>query len=58
MHVMQGCNHEKNLVATSAMVSRICLSVGDRVEVYENIGATMIVPVPLVDTARPRDTRP
>ena len=45
MHFMQGFNHGENLVATSVMVSRICLPGGDR------LGATMVVPVALVDTS-------
>ena len=51
MHVMQRCNHVENSVATSALVSRIFFPVGDRVDVSENLGATMVVPVTLVDTS-------
>ena len=50
---MQGRNHGETLVATSAMVGRICPppTGGDRVKVSENLGATEVVPVTPVDTS-------
>ena len=48
----QGRNHGENLVATSAMVGRICPPPGgDRVKVSENLGATAVAPVAPVDTS-------
>ena len=48
---MQGRNHGENLVATSAMVGRICPPGGDRVKVSENLGATAVAPVAPADTS-------
>ena len=40
---IQGRNRRENLVATSAMVGRICPPpAGDRVKVSENLGATAV----------------
>ena len=50
-HLDQGGNHRENLVATSAMVGRICPHGGDRVKVSENLGATAVAPVAPVDTS-------
>ena len=48
----QGCNHGENLVATSAMVGRICPPPGgNRVKVSQNLGATWVAPVAPVDTS-------
>ena len=47
----QGRNHGENLVATSAMVGRICFPGEDRVKVSENLGATLVAPVAPVDTS-------
>ena len=50
---LQGRNRRENLVATSAMVGRICPPGpgGDRVKVSENLGATSVAPVAPVDTS-------
>ena len=47
----KGRNHRENLVATSAMVDRICPPGEDRVKVSENLGATAVAPVAPVDTS-------
>ena len=47
----QGCNHGKNLGATSAMVGRICPPGCNRVKVSQNLGATAVAPVAPVDTS-------
>ena len=50
----QGCNHRENLVATSAMVGRICpppCPGGYRVKVSDNLGVTAVAPVAPVDTS-------
>ena len=41
----------KSLVATSAMVGRICPPGGDRVKVSENLAATAVAPRAPVDTS-------
>ena len=46
----QGRNHRENLVATSAMVGRICPHGGDRVKVFENSGLITVVPLAPVET--------
>ena len=51
MTIRQGRNHGENLVATSAMVGRICPHGGDRVKVSEHLGATAVEPVAPVDTS-------
>ena len=48
---MQGCNHGKNLGATSAMVGRICPPGCNRVKVSQNLGLTAVAPVAPVDTS-------
>ena len=48
---MQGCNHGKNLGATSAMVGRICPPGCNRVKVSQNLDATAVATVAPVDTS-------
>ena len=47
----KGRNHRENLVATSAMVGRICPPGEDRVKVSENLVGTAVVPVAHVGTS-------
>ena len=49
---IQGRNHGENLVATSAMVGRICPHGGDRVKVSENLGLTTVLPLAPVETVQ------
>ena len=52
---IQGRNRGENLVATSAMVVRICPAPpplgGDRVKGSENVGVTVVVSFAPVDTS-------
>ena len=50
-HISKGHNHGEKLIATSAMVDRICPPGGDRVKVSENLGGTDVEPVTPVDTS-------
>ena len=54
----QGCIHREIFGASFAVAGRICPPNWNRVKVFENLGATAVIPFALVGTSLHQKTKP